>query len=146
MKSVSPWTKYELMSRYSPASILLICTETVMYFLLGYLSKCVCGGVCVCEVSFICLHMHPLKSYKRPVIRMRERQCWRGSCLFANRRMTPELIWSNRKKKKKKRCASHALLACKHPCHLLNGTHTNIGAVDLLHISQIDTKFKLTAA
>lgn len=58
-------------------------------------------GVCVRFVSvwgLIHLSPHaPTQSHKGPAMRMRERENWRGSCLFANVRLTLELRGSNTK-------------------------------------------------
>lgn len=100
MKSVSSCLKCALMSLCSSVSFLFIYAETLMYFLLGYLLKyeyvlCV-RFMCVCSVIHLSPHV-PTQSHKGAAIRKRKQQNWRGSCIFANVRMTLELRGTNTK-------------------------------------------------
>lgn len=82
----------------SIAFFLCICTETLIYFLLGYLPKCASVPRSVCVRGLIHPTPHaPTQSHKGPAMRIGERENWRGSCLFANVRLTLELRGSNTK-------------------------------------------------
>lgn len=87
------------MSPHSSITFFLcICTETLIYFLLGYLPKCASVPRSACVWGLIHPTPHaPTQSHKGPAMRIGERENWRGSCLFANVRLTLELRGSNTK-------------------------------------------------